>query len=88
MDLRRDKERKADSEGSKMKNSKKQPLFQAAKTVWKMIRPYKKLDFLSSGISVMLVFVTLLQARLTQALINHISAGKISRFAAAVIGFF
>ena len=36
----------------------------------------------------MLVFVTLLQARLTQALIDHISAGKISRFAVAVIGFF
>lgn len=88
MDLGRDKERKADSGESKMNNSKKQSLFRAVRTVWEMIRPYKKLYFLSSGISVMLVFVTLLQARLTQALIDHISAGKISRFAATVIGFF
>ena len=88
MDLGRDKERKADSGESKMNNRKKQSLFRAVRTVWEMIRPYKKLYFLSSGISVMLVFVTLLQARLTQALIDHISAGKISRFAATVIGFF
>lgn len=53
-----------------------------------IIKPYKKLYIISSGISVVLVFAQLMQARLTQALIDHISVGMMGKFALTVLGFF
>ena len=61
--------------------------WEAVKSIWHMIRAYKKWFVVSSGVSIVLVFAQLAQARLTQSLIDTISVGKMGKFVAAAIGF-
>lgn len=62
--------------------------FGAVNAIRQMIRPYCKWFTLSFAASIVLVFTQLAQARLTQALIDNISAGRIEKFILATVGFF
>lgn len=71
-----------------MKGTNKNTLSDSVSNLWRIIRPHRKMFFLSTAASTVLVFVQLGQARLTQALIDHISAGRIGTFAITAVGFF
>ncbi len=71
-----------------MSKAQSETIISSCKHIWQILRPYKKLFFVSSGVSIILVFTQLTQARLTQALIDNISTGKIAKFVIAVAGFF
>ena len=75
-------------EETTVKETKKSTFSDSIRSVWQIIRPHRKMFFLSVAASTVLVFVQLGQARLTQALIDHISAGRIRTFAVTAAGFF
>lgn len=70
-----------------MRKARKNTLTEAVKSISHILGPYKKLYYISSSISVAMVLTQLLQTWLTQALIDHIAAGKIEKFLLVMTGF-